>query len=113
MVITILAVFISCLAGCVSGSEVRAVSSGNGSISPLKRLTMGMTPPEVRRFLPDTPCKVDTLYHGNPAQAWGYRTEVSTDKFLVTQSICQSADYWIYFENERLVGWTPVADGVR
>jgi hypothetical protein len=69
---------------------------------------MGMTPGDVERLLPDTECRNDTVYHGNPAQVWGFKVNESDSVWVPKGSSCVAANFWIYFEEGRLVGWTPV-----
>jgi hypothetical protein len=67
---------------------------------------MGMTPEQVIAVGSDTPCKVATQFHGNPAEAWGYQTNKDSSAGPLKPSSCERANYWIYFENGRVVGWT-------
>ena len=94
------------LTGC-AGPGGRTHPVNKQSNSPLKRLNLGMTREEVSRILPLTPCRVKTLYHGHPAQAWGYRSKKTRQGFILRPSDCALADSWIYFEDNHLVGWTP------
>jgi hypothetical protein len=96
------------LFGC---GAFRGAVAGSGSEvvrGPLKQLTMDMTPEEVGRFLPETECRNNTVYHGNPAQVWGYKVNESDPVWVPEGSSCEAANFWIYFEKGRLVGWTPV-----
>jgi hypothetical protein len=73
----------------------------------LAQLRMGMLPGEVLGILPTTSCRVTTLFHGNPAQAWGYRIRGSGSGKIIEGSRCELADFWAYFESGQLIGWTP------
>ena len=75
---------------------------------PLRKLRMGMRPAEVDQILPDTPCKESTTYHGHPALTWGYKVTRLREERHIEGVVCDRADYWIYFENSRLIGWTPL-----
>jgi hypothetical protein len=96
------------LHGC---AVLRGAPAGSGSEivhGPLKQLTMDMTEEEVHRLLPDTACRNRTVYHGNPAEVWGYKVDESKPVWIPEEAPCESSNFWIYFENGRLVGWTPV-----
>lgn len=67
-----------------------------------------MSTEEVDRLLPDTVCRNNTLYHGNPAKVWGFKVNDSKSVWIPKGSSCEAANFWIYFEKDRLVGWTPV-----
>ena len=68
---------------------------------------MGMVPEEVIRLWSETPCQVKTLYHNHPAEAWGFFSGESRDRWPPDPSSCDKANVWIYFEDGRLIGWTP------
>ena len=95
------------LGACVSqlqGTAAVATKSGK----PTRTLRMGMTPEQIIQTWSDTRCKIETLFHGNPAQAWGYEAKEFQFSSIPKASDCEQANYWIYFENDRLVGWTPL-----
>jgi len=95
------------LAGCLSDSNGRSFPKNNPHKKNQFQLQMGMTPAKIIQIWPDTPCKVDSLFHGNPAQTWGYRAKGIPPSLPPKPSSCDRANYWIYFEKDRLVGWTP------
>lgn len=74
---------------------------------PITRLQMGMVPEDVGRLLPKTPCRVNTEFHGNPAEAWGYAVSIREEGYRVLGTDCVRADFWVYFEDGHLVGWSP------
>ena len=76
----------------------------DGSVTYLR---MGMTPEQVILAWSDTPCKVPTQYHGNPSEAWGYQVRGDPPSFPPKAAPCDQANYWVYYEKQRLVGWTP------
>lgn len=56
-----------------------------------------------------TECRVETLFHWNPAEAWGYRilSRRPGQRWPRLESVpCDRADYWVYFEERSVVGWT-------
>ena len=68
---------------------------------------MGLLPGELVRLWSETPCRVETLYHNHPAKAWGYFNGDSGEAWPPEASSCDNANYWVYFEDGRLIGWTP------
>jgi hypothetical protein len=99
--------FICGLGACVSQLQcTAAVATKSGNTTHPLRL--GMTPGKIIQTWSDTRCKIETLFHGNPAQAWGYEAKELQYSSIPKASDCERANYWIYFENDRLVGWTPL-----
>lgn len=91
------------LAACGGGP------SGRGQSGAAQRLVLNQTPAQVTLALGATECKVATQFHGNPAEAWGYKvvgTAPVRGTPRVRSSACDAADFWIYFERARVVGWT-------
>ena len=93
---------------CVSRLPESTAPVATTSGSTTQALRMGMTPEQIIQAWSDTRCKIKTLYHGNPAQAWGYQTKEFPSSTIPKTSDCERANYWIYFENDRLIGWTPL-----
>jgi hypothetical protein len=84
-----------------------AVSRGHPGAA--QRLVLNQSPAEVAASLGATACKVETQFHGNPAEAWGYKvvgTAPARGTPRLRSSACDAADFWVYFEKQRLVGWT-------
>jgi hypothetical protein len=103
----LLLVLMSGLEACVSRLEGTAPAAIK-TVTTTRALRMGMTPEQMIQAWSDTRCKIETLFHGNPAQAWGYETREFQSSSIPKASDCDRANYWIYFENDRLVGWTPL-----
>jgi len=101
-------VFTGFLAACGSLHGNTGGAESEIARGPLKRLAMGMSPEEAGRLLPDTACRNNTEFHGNPAQVWGFKVNDSDPVWIPKGASCDSANFWVYFEEGRLVGWTPV-----
>ncbi len=74
-----------------------------------RQLILNMPADAVALAFGATDCRVATQFHGNPAQAWGYKAagrRVKQKWPRLASSPCVTADYWIYFEREKVVGWT-------